>query len=131
MAKKKTQNETPGPETRRRRKPQEKVPVAEEGAAFTAARSAELYKLAEELRAILDAAVDAIITINHRGIIVRINAAAERLFGYSESEMLGENVRMLMPSPDREQHDGHLRRYSVCHSPDIGWSISDEWRCEL
>lgn len=111
MAKKKTQSESPGPKPRRRGKPQEKVPVAEESTALTAPRSAELYRLAEELRAILDAAVDAIITINHRGMIVRINAAAERLFGYSEKEMLGANISLIMPSPDREQHDGYLRRY--------------------
>ena len=111
MTKKMTQNESPGPETRRRRGQEEKIPAAEESAAHSAARSAELYKLAEELRAILDAAVDAIITINHRGIIVRINAAAERLFGYSEKEMLEENIGLIMPSPDREQHDGYLRRY--------------------
>ena len=111
MAKKKRQSESSGPQTQTRNRHRGKVPVAGEGSTFTAARSAELYKLAEELRAILDAAVDAIITFNHQGIIVRINAASERLFGYSEKEMLGENIGLLMPSPDREQHDGHLRRY--------------------
>ncbi len=76
-----------------------------------ALRAAETYKLAEELRAILNAAGDPIITFNRRGIIVRINAAAERNFGYSEKEMLGENISLLIPSSDREQHDEYLRHY--------------------
>ncbi len=76
-----------------------------------ALRAAEIYKLAEELRAILDTAVDPIITINRQGAIIRINGAAVRHFGYSEKEMLGENISLLMPSPDREHHDEYLRRY--------------------
>jgi PAS domain S-box-containing protein len=65
----------------------------------------------ERLRAILDTAADAIVTIDQRGIIQSVNAAAERMFGYAATEMLGQNVKMLMPSPHREAHDGYLARY--------------------
>lgn len=80
-------------------------------AELDALRSAELYKVAEELRAILDATNDAVVTINQQGIIVRINAATERSFGYVSNELIGQNVRILIPSPDRENHDGYIRRY--------------------
>lgn len=63
------------------------------------------------LRALLDAAVDAIITIDRHGLIESVNPATERLFGYRAEEMLGSNVSMLMPSPHRERHDGYLQRY--------------------
>ena len=62
-------------------------------------------------RAILDNVVDAIITITSKGIIHAFNPAAERLFGYSPSEVLGKNIKMLMPSPYREEHDHYLERY--------------------
>lgn len=63
------------------------------------------------LVAILETAVDAIIVIDDRGIIQTANPASTKLFGYSKSEMMGENVSLLMPSPDRERHDGYLQRY--------------------
>ncbi len=63
------------------------------------------------LRAILDTAVDAIITIDERGIVENANLAVERLFGYPPAELLGRNVSILMPSPHREQHDEYLARY--------------------
>ncbi len=63
------------------------------------------------MRAIFDTAVDGIVTISERGIIERINPAAGRMFGYSEAEVAGRNVSMLMPAPYREAHDGYLARY--------------------
>ncbi len=63
------------------------------------------------LHAVFDMAVDGIITIDPRGIIDSVNAAACRLFGYSKEEMVGKSVNNLMPSPHREQHDGYIQNY--------------------
>ena len=63
------------------------------------------------LRSILDTVPDAIITIDEQGTIESFSAAASRLFEYSSAEVTGKNVRMLMPSPYREQHDGYLSHY--------------------
>ncbi len=63
------------------------------------------------IQAILNTAADAIITIDQHGIVESVNSAAERLFGYTASELVGRNVSMLMPSPHRDQHDGYLERY--------------------
>ncbi len=63
------------------------------------------------LRAIVNTAVDGIITIDHRGIIETVNPAAVRIFGYDIDEMVDHNVSMLMPSPDRERHDQYLANY--------------------
>ena len=59
-------------------------------------------------RAIIDAAVDGIIVIDAHGTIEAVNAAAQRMFGYSEAEAIGQNVKILMPEPDRSRHDGYI-----------------------
>ena len=63
------------------------------------------------LRSILATVPDAMVVIDERGMILSFSAAAEKMFGYVESEVIGENVSMLMPSPDRERHDGYLQNY--------------------
>ena len=64
-----------------------------------------------QLAAMLQSAVDAIISINAVGMIESVNPATETLFGYVAPEMLGQNVRMLMPDPYQSQHDGYIRQY--------------------
>ncbi|MBN9043193.1 MAG: PAS domain-containing sensor histidine kinase [Rhizobiales bacterium 62-47] len=65
----------------------------------------------EHLRLILETIPDAMIVIDDRGIVEHFSSAAERLFGYSEPEAIGQNVSILMPEPDRSRHDGYLARY--------------------
>lgn len=63
------------------------------------------------LQSVLDTVPDAMVVIDQVGIILSFSATATRLFGYSEAEAVGCNVRMLMPSPYREMHDSYLERY--------------------
>ena len=63
------------------------------------------------LRAVLNTASDAIVSIDQRGTVVSINPATSKMFGYAEQELIGENVTMLMPSPHSEEHDGFIGRY--------------------
>ncbi len=65
----------------------------------------------ERWRSVIESAVDGIVVIDARGLIEAFNPAAERLFGYQSAELIGRNVSVLMPSPDREQHDRYLARY--------------------
>jgi len=70
-----------------------------------------LADTAERLRAILQTAVEAIITIDEHGTVESMNPAAEKLFGFNAEEMVGKNVSLLMPSPYREEHDGYMANY--------------------
>ena len=63
------------------------------------------------LEAILQSAVGAIITIDTRGVVQTVNPATVRLFGYDEAEMIGQNVKMLMPEPHRVRHDGYMAHH--------------------
>lgn len=74
----------------------------------------ELLALARSdahFRAILESAIDAVITIDEWGRILFFNPAAERLFGYAEAEMLGRKINDLMPSPYAREHDGYIANY--------------------
>lgn len=71
----------------------------------------ETLETAERLEAILESAVDGILSIDAQGTIESANQAAVDIFGYSREEMIGAPVTLLMPSPYREEHDGYLKRY--------------------
>ncbi len=71
----------------------------------------KLSASASQFRSILATVPDPMIVINETGEILSFSSAAERLFGFRESEIVGSNVSRLMPSPDQEQHDSYLRRY--------------------
>lgn len=71
------------------------------------------------LKAIIENAIDGIITIDERGRIESVNPAACRLFQYGIDEVKGQNISMLMPSPYRENHDGYIARYQSTREPHI------------
>ncbi len=80
--------------------------IALVGRMTTALREQESFS-----RSVVDTAADAIIVIDGNGAIQSFNQAAEKIFGYVPAEVINQNVRMLMPSPDREQHDSYLAHY--------------------
>ncbi len=83
--------------------------VSSERAAREAIR---LWRGSEEhVRAVLQNVDEGIITISEMGIIETINPAGERLFGYSENDLKGQNIAILMPEPHRSHHDGYLKHY--------------------
>jgi PAS domain S-box-containing protein len=73
--------------------------------------AAALRESQERVRAIVETAVDGIITIDESGTIQSINPAVERIFQYRKEELIGQNVKILMPPPDHDRHDGYLQRY--------------------
>jgi two-component system sensor kinase FixL len=70
-----------------------------------------LKEAVEQLKAVVDTAVDGVILIDSRGIVRMFNPACERVFGYRQDEVMGHNVKMLMPTPFHEEHDGYLENY--------------------
>ena len=72
-----------------------------------------LQEQAQHTQAILNNMVDGLITIDQAGIIASFNLAAERIFGYMAEEVLGQNVKILMPNPHRDAHDSYLRNYQT------------------
>lgn len=76
-----------------------------------ASSRADLQEREAHLAAVLATVPDAMVVIDERGIIQSFSSAATAMFGYSESEVSGQNVRMLMPEPFRAAHDGYLARY--------------------
>lgn len=66
---------------------------------------------AKLLSAIIENAIDGIITIDDKGIIEHVNPAALKLFGFESKELVGKNISVLMPQPDKERHDGYIKNY--------------------
>jgi PAS domain S-box-containing protein len=77
-------------------------------------RRASIFREAQQrLRASVDNAVDGFINIDDRGVIETFNPACERIFGYEAAEVIGRNIKMLMPEPYHSAHDDYLRHYLV------------------
>jgi PAS domain S-box-containing protein len=79
----------------------------------------EIREQEQRYKGILENVVDAVININEQGIIENFNPAAEQMFGYTANEVVGTNVSLLMPSPYREEHDRHLKRYRLTGTKNI------------
>ncbi|HEX7853457.1 MAG TPA: PAS domain S-box protein [Sphingobium sp.] len=83
------------------------------------ATESQLRSQESHLRSILSTVPDAMVVIDKAGVIISFSAAAEALFGYREVEVVGENVAMLMPSPDRDRHNAYIGRYHDTHEKRI------------
>lgn len=78
-----------------------------------------LLEREQRLAAILAAAVDAIVIIDAQGTITQVNVATERMFGYSQSELIDQNVSVLMPKPYCDEHDAYIARYLATRQPHV------------
>ena len=74
-------------------------------------RETDLIESQLRNKAVIENAVDGIISIGAKGTVESFNAAAEKIFGYSADEVIGQNVKMLMPQPYEREHDGYLHNY--------------------
>jgi PAS domain S-box-containing protein len=72
---------------------------------------ATLLEQAAQFRTLIETAVDGVIMIDANGTVLTFNPACEKLFGYTAQEVIGQNVKMLMPTPYRDAHDGYLANY--------------------
>jgi PAS domain S-box-containing protein len=93
--------------------------AAQEKHAEAVAAALRLEEREAHTQAIMDTAADGIICIDDDGIIRSFNSAAKMMFGYSAAEVVGRNVSILMPSPDREHHDKYLERYRRTGLPTV------------
>ncbi len=75
-------------------------------------RENDLVESQARNKAVIDNAVDGIIAINMLGIVESFNSAAENMFGYTADEVIGQNIKMLMPQPYQREHDGYLYNYA-------------------
>jgi len=71
----------------------------------------QLNQYNDYLNSVVNGVVDGLISINQQGIVQRFNPAAERIFGYMPVEVLGNNIKMLMPEPYQSEHDGYLQHF--------------------
>jgi PAS domain S-box-containing protein len=85
----------------------ERVALEKERDSFTE----QLIESEEQHRAVVENAVDGLLTINEIGIIEKFNQAAQKIFGYSPEEVIGVNIKILMPEPYHGEHDGYLQSY--------------------
>ena len=74
-------------------------------------RVQESAEAEERMRSVVNHVADGIITIDDRGTVTTFNPAAERIFGYAAQEVIGQNIKMVMPEPYHSQHDGYLANY--------------------
>ena len=87
----------------------------------------ELANSEARFRSVIETVLEGILTINSRGIVDTMNPAAEKIFGYYASEVIGQNIKMLMPEPYHSEHDGyleHFKKTAQARIIDIGREVS-------